>query len=252
MRENLAAMGQSPSDDDFYSIILGSLPPSYDPHISAISATSSVLGKTLSPDELMRAVTDEFDRRVVNGNSPKEENKAFYTNESGKGRRGGGGSKKDAECFNCSKRGHFAADCWAEGGGKEGQGPRGRGKAKGSSKEAAAAIAKARDEEEEEAAWFALTAFDSSSQDLGEVSHRTVTLSDVDSADLMSDDSDGDCEMPGADETSDEESGSESEEESDDGSIDEEGESMPRPTFHPRLRCLCHYLRLCRSRHHPI
>ncbi|KDR80970.1 hypothetical protein GALMADRAFT_241535, partial [Galerina marginata CBS 339.88] len=210
MRENLAAMGQSPSDDDFYSIILGSLPPSYDPHISAISATSSVLGKTLSPDELMRAVTDEFDRRVVNGKGQKEENSACYSTDSGKGRRGGGGSKRDVECFNCGKRGHFAADCWAEGGGKEGQGPRGRGKAKGSSKEAAAATAKAREEEEEDAAWFALTAIDSCSQDVGDTSRSAATLSDDGFADLMSDNSDGDCEMLGADEISDEESGSES------------------------------------------
>ncbi len=49
MRENLAAMGHPPSEDDFYSIILGSLPPSYDPHISAICVTSSVLLAKLYP-----------------------------------------------------------------------------------------------------------------------------------------------------------------------------------------------------------
>ena len=58
MREDLAAMGQ-PLDENnfyviiFYVIILGSLPPSYDPYISTVSATSSVLGKTVSADDLM-------------------------------------------------------------------------------------------------------------------------------------------------------------------------------------------------------
>ena len=53
MREDLAAMGQPLSEDDFYTIILGSLPPSYDPYILAVNATSSVLGKTVSPDDLI-------------------------------------------------------------------------------------------------------------------------------------------------------------------------------------------------------
>ena len=30
-------------------------------------------------------------------------------------------STKDVECFNCHKKGHKRAECWAKGGGKEGQ-----------------------------------------------------------------------------------------------------------------------------------
>ena len=33
-------------------------------------------------------------------------------------------SNRDIECFNCRKKGHKKADCWAKGGGKEGQGPK--------------------------------------------------------------------------------------------------------------------------------
>ena len=29
------------------------------------------------------------------------------------------------ECYNCHKKGHMASDCWAKGGRKEGQGPKG-------------------------------------------------------------------------------------------------------------------------------
>ena len=39
MREDLAAMGQKLEDMDFYSIVMGSLPSSYDPYISAVNAT---------------------------------------------------------------------------------------------------------------------------------------------------------------------------------------------------------------------
>jgi hypothetical protein len=44
MREELAAMGQTPTVEDLYAIILGSLPSSFDPYISAVSATSSMIG----------------------------------------------------------------------------------------------------------------------------------------------------------------------------------------------------------------
>ncbi len=34
MRENLASMGHSPSEDNFYAVVIGSLPLSYDPYVS--------------------------------------------------------------------------------------------------------------------------------------------------------------------------------------------------------------------------
>ena len=62
MREDLASMGQPLTENDFYAIILGSLPGSYDSYISAINATSSVLDKTLSADDLMLTITEEYER----------------------------------------------------------------------------------------------------------------------------------------------------------------------------------------------
>ena len=53
-------MGQPLSDDEMYAIILGSLPPSYNSYISAVSATSSVLGTMLSADDLMLTITDKY------------------------------------------------------------------------------------------------------------------------------------------------------------------------------------------------
>ena len=61
MHEDLSAMGKPPTDADFYMIILASLPPSYNPYISAVNATSSVLRKTLSSDSLILTVTEEYE-----------------------------------------------------------------------------------------------------------------------------------------------------------------------------------------------
>ena len=65
MREDLAAMGQKLEDTDFYAIVMGSLPSSYDPYISAVNATLSVLERTLSADDLMLTVTEQYERRTL-------------------------------------------------------------------------------------------------------------------------------------------------------------------------------------------
>src|ERR1700737_1940712 len=54
-----------------------------------------------------------------------------------KGKRGEKGktvnSNSGVTCFNCNKKGHKKADCWAAGGGKEGQGPQQKSAKKGKS-----------------------------------------------------------------------------------------------------------------------
>jgi hypothetical protein len=61
------------------------------------------------------------------------------------------GSKKDVECYNCHKKGHFKLDCWALGGGAEGKGPK---KWKGKQKEMAAKT-EVKDDEDADAVWMA-------------------------------------------------------------------------------------------------
>jgi hypothetical protein len=135
MREDLAAMGQALSEDDFYAIILGSLPSSCDPYFSAVNTTSSVMGKTISADDLMLIVTEEYERRNLRNKTGKKGEDAFYSNDSGKGQKGGSSSKKNVECHNCHKKGYYKSECWALGGGKERQGPKQKEKGKSKANE---------------------------------------------------------------------------------------------------------------------
>jgi hypothetical protein len=68
-------------------------------------------------------IDDEADRKGVRANGKGEKEAAFY----GNGRKK---PKKLMECYNCRKKGHMAKDCWAKGGGKEGQNPHRKGAGK--------------------------------------------------------------------------------------------------------------------------
>jgi len=83
MREDLASMGSPSGEDEFYVITLSSLPPSYDPYISALNATLSVLGSVLSSDNLMQMIMDEYECRNLGRGSKKEDNVAFSANDGG-------------------------------------------------------------------------------------------------------------------------------------------------------------------------
>ena len=65
--------------------------------------------------------------------------------DKGKGKDKALNSDLDLICHNCSKKGHKKADCWAKGGGKEGQGPKQR---KGKKTETATVAAVDEDDKE--------------------------------------------------------------------------------------------------------
>jgi hypothetical protein len=170
MREDLASMGESLTENDFYSIIMGSLPPSYDPYLSALNATSSVLGTHLSAEDLMLSITEEYERRALKSKNGKKDDNAAYSADasSSKGQKGNSHQKKRGECHNCGKKGHWSRDCWEEGGGKEGQGPKQKakkerdekGKGKGKGKDVAATAKDDKDDkskpDKEEEAWMVM------------------------------------------------------------------------------------------------
>ena len=167
MWEDLAALGEVLTDNDFSAMLIGSLPRSYNNYLSAITATLSVLKKELDPDALMLSILDEFDRRTVTSRQTKDKGRdaAFYAGGgSKKPWKGGKGSKKDVECFNCHKKGHMKGDCWAKGGGKEGQGPRGKRAEKGEKSSGESANVA----EDEDGVWMAAVDDSSNADDEGE------------------------------------------------------------------------------------
>jgi hypothetical protein len=113
--EQLASMGKTYDDDEFSSILLGSLPPVYDHIVGGMNATADSTGNPITTSQVIRLIGDEYDRRVIRrGGKKNGADEAFTANS----------QKMDArniECYNCHKLGHYKSDCWAKGGGKEGQ-----------------------------------------------------------------------------------------------------------------------------------
>ena len=109
-----------------------------------------ILPPKISPADLIEIIRQEADRRAICTVTTKKDEKdaAFVAGAKSKGGKKGG--KSNIECYNCGKRRHIKVDCWAKGGGKEGQGPKEKGKASPKKDPNAAASANA----EDDAAWM--------------------------------------------------------------------------------------------------
>ena len=128
-------MGSMISDLCYNTIIMSSLPESYQPTLQTITAAewaSTLLGtlssRAMKPDDL---ITEEALHHVINDEHTKNVESALTAlgkkQRTGKHRSNKGKEKStpSVTCKNCKNAGHAKADCWAKGGGKEGQGPRG-------------------------------------------------------------------------------------------------------------------------------
>jgi hypothetical protein len=130
LHQIMAGMGAIVDDEDYAAIIMGSLPDSYRPIISALEAAAGYLSKVVTAQELITAVNVEYEHRLLcNPQSARKGRNA--TLHAGNGTRQGRGATKDTVCYNCNKTGHFKTDCWAKGGGKEGQRLTGQGRRNG-------------------------------------------------------------------------------------------------------------------------
>ena len=126
LQEELHVFGSLVSDEDFVMILLTSLPESWDNYTTSLFGSSGNKPSVKS-HELVAVLLEEDRRRKAR--SGESSGTALYAKARGKS--GDDNPNKDKECFNCHKKGHLKPDCWAKGGGKEGQGPKGRKGKKG-------------------------------------------------------------------------------------------------------------------------
>ena len=131
--ENLLKMGSEISEMHFNTMIMSSLPESYRPTLQTITASKRVstltsgdgsTSKKMKSSDLIAFLIEEAQHRVINDERNKNSEQALAAKGEGKDK----ALSADSEitCHNCSNKGHKKADCWAKGGGKEGQGPRDR------------------------------------------------------------------------------------------------------------------------------
>jgi hypothetical protein len=124
LRQELAGMGSAVNDDDFTAMIIGSLPSSFWPLLSALIASSKVSKTTLEPDDLIQYTLEEYKHCLVQERASKGD--TAMTSKAGgkmKGKSKKSKSKSNVKCGNCGREGHTDKECWREGGGAEGQGP---------------------------------------------------------------------------------------------------------------------------------
>ena len=111
IREQLAStgkLGRNWDDDEFVSVLLNSLPPSYRIVISAIKAATDTTGVSATPNQVIRIVTDEYDRRVSKpGKNGSDE--VFATKSQRRRER----RRRNAKCYKCHEKGHFQVNCQA-------------------------------------------------------------------------------------------------------------------------------------------
>ena len=108
----LNEMGASISEEEFMDIILASLLPSYAAVMNAITTSLEECDRPLEPDNIIRVLKAQYDKQRTITSTQEEQ---VFT---------GSTSKKKLVCTNCNKPRHSKENCWAKGGGKEGQGPK--------------------------------------------------------------------------------------------------------------------------------
>jgi len=161
--DQLTSLGQTITDRNYLDTLLASIPRSFEGLISSLNRASFLTKTKITADSFRAFLLDEYECRQL---MEKEDAKAAKTGKDGKDSKDeafatDSTKKKDkhkhkVECHNCHKKGHMKANCWAKGGGKEGQGPQQRGGVSDS----AASVSAAKDKDAIEA-WVVIDRMDS-------------------------------------------------------------------------------------------
>jgi hypothetical protein len=112
----------------FSAIILSAMPDQDQPLLHALIATTHVNKQTLTPNDLISHITEAAKHDFAQEQA-KKDNAALAARVMGnQGKQRGNSNqnppKQEGKCNNYGKEGHWKIDCWAKGGGKEGQFPK--------------------------------------------------------------------------------------------------------------------------------
>jgi hypothetical protein len=118
-------MGKTITDADYLNTLFTSLPSSYKQACISISASNCLGTVTLTANIFEQYILDESEQCTIKNQRQDSKDEAFTADtkkEDGKDTNKGKDKDKPKWCSNCQKHGHVKANCWAKGGGKEGQG----------------------------------------------------------------------------------------------------------------------------------
>jgi len=146
LREQLVVMGKVVTDEDYTDMLLALLPASYNGAVSSMSMSMCLGTKVLTLEIFEQFILDESEHQQVKDKYAESHNEALAMESGSWKGKDKSKDKKKVECYNCHKTGHYKSECWAKGGGKEGQGPR---QGKGAKDDAALA----KEKSEETKAW---------------------------------------------------------------------------------------------------
>ena len=164
IRERLAEMNSPVSDESFVSYLRTSLSlaPTFRTLFMTLSATAHQTGKKLTSSDVIWHLTEEANSIEIEDNINKSNAAMMAATTRAKDGKGKDNSKRndrnDILCTNsnCKRKGHTKDQCWAKGGGKEGQAPE-WWKKSGGSASANVAENESEDDESENFAMFAYT-----------------------------------------------------------------------------------------------
>lgn len=123
IHEELATMGNPVTDTNFFNMVFTSLPCSYNSILTSVSLNMRINNSQMSSYFLIFMIMDEYDCLVTqSGWSKSKDNENVTLSADLKKKKG---LRKHIKCTNCSWSGHTGPNCWEEGGGKEGQAPKG-------------------------------------------------------------------------------------------------------------------------------
>ena len=72
LHKELASIGQPISDEDLFKIIYVSLPCSYNPSLAALSSTMHLYNKSVTSNNLIDIVLEEYDRLTLQDSRKKK------------------------------------------------------------------------------------------------------------------------------------------------------------------------------------